>query len=128
MNTTLWIIAGFLATGFLIASSTKLFISAGKTGPGAWWWMGPGLQRRFAQGPRSSRDPGCRRPDPARPCSTSRLVLVPLAATGLATIMVGAAVVNYRRQEFKHVLVNLTYLALLALVAFGRFGPWSFTG
>ena len=55
-------------------------------------------------------------------------VLVPLAATGLATIMMGAAIVTYRRQEFKHVLLNLTYLALIAFVVWGRFGPESFTG
>jgi DoxX-like family len=55
-------------------------------------------------------------------------VLVPLAATGLATIMVGAAIVESRRQEFRHVLLNLAYLALAAFVAFGRFGPWSFPG
>ena len=46
-------------------------------------------------------------------------VLVPLAATGLATIMVGAAIVESRRREFKHVLLNLTYLALLVFVAWG---------
>jgi len=53
-------------------------------------------------------------------------VLVPLAATGLATIIVGATIVEFRRQEFKHVMLNLTYLALIAFVAFGRFGPESF--
>ncbi len=39
MNTTLWIIAGFLATGFLIASSTKLFIPREKLAqaPGGGW-------------------------------------------------------------------------------------------
>ena len=41
--------------------------------------------------------------------------------------MVGAAIVTYRRQEFKHVLLNLAYLALIAFVAWGRFGPGSFT-
>jgi hypothetical protein len=54
-------------------------------------------------------------------------VLVPLAALGLGFIMIGAAIVEFRRQEFKHVLLNLTYLAMAAFVAFGRFGPWSFT-
>lgn len=49
------------------------------------------------------------------------LVLVPLAATGLAAIMMGAGIVEFRRQEFKHVLVNVTYLALAAFVAFSRF-------
>jgi hypothetical protein len=37
--------------------------------------------------------------------------------------------VEYRLREFKHVLVNLTYLALIAFVAWGRlFGPESFVG
>ena len=53
-------------------------------------------------------------------------VLVPLAAVGLATIMVGAAIVEFRRHESKHVLVNLAYFALIAFVAFSRFGPDSF--
>ena len=53
-------------------------------------------------------------------------VLVPLAALGLGLIMIGAAIVEFRRREFKHVLGNLTYLVLLAFVAWGRFGPESF--
>ena len=53
-------------------------------------------------------------------------VLVPLAAVGLATIMVGAAIVTSRRQEPKHALGNLIYLALAVFVAWGRFGPGSF--
>jgi uncharacterized membrane protein YfcA len=53
-------------------------------------------------------------------------VLVPLAATGLATIMIGAAIVTYRRHERKHALLNLVYLALIVVVALGRFGPESF--
>ena len=52
-----------------------------------------------------------------------------MAAVGLALIMVGAAIVTFRRQEFKHVLLNLTYLALLVFVTFERFfGPESFAG
>jgi hypothetical protein len=55
-------------------------------------------------------------------------VLMPLAALGLGLIMIGAAIVEFRRQEFKHVLLNLTYLALAGFVAWGRFfGPESFT-
>ena len=41
--------------------------------------------------------------------------------------MVGAALVTYRRHESAHVLVDLTYLAMAVFVAFGRFGPESFT-
>jgi hypothetical protein len=36
------------------------------------------------------------------------------------------AAMESRRREFKHVLLNLTYLALLVFVAWGRFGPESF--
>jgi hypothetical protein len=46
---------------------------------------------------------------------------VGLSAVGLALIMVGAAIVEFRRHEFKHVLLNLIYLALAAFVAWGRF-------
>jgi DoxX-like family len=46
-----------------------------------------------------------------------------LGAIGLAMVMVGAANVTLRRHEFKHMLVNLTYLALAVFVAWGRL-PW----
>ena len=51
---------------------------------------------------------------------------MPLAAVGLAAIMVGAAIVTFRRHEFRHALLNLAYLSLAVFVAWGRFGPESF--
>jgi hypothetical protein len=42
--------------------------------------------------------------------------------------MVGAMVTHGRRGEFKFVVLNLVYLALAAFIAWGRFGPGSFTG
>jgi uncharacterized membrane protein YphA (DoxX/SURF4 family) len=53
-------------------------------------------------------------------------ILVPLAATGLAVIMVGAIVVHSRRKENPMVIGNLVLLALAVVVAWGRFGPYSF--
>jgi hypothetical protein len=53
-------------------------------------------------------------------------VLVPLAATGLALTMAGAAVVHGRRAETKHVAINVVLLIVAVLVAWGRFGPRSF--
>jgi hypothetical protein len=35
--------------------------------------------------------------------------------------MPGVGIVTYRRHEFKHMLGNLTYLALAVFVAWGRF-------
>jgi len=127
MNTALWIIAGLLATVFLVAGSNKLFIPREKLAraPGGGWALN--FSPRFVKvlggveilGAVGLILPALLDIEP---------VLVPLAACGLAAIMVGAAIVTYRRQEFKHVLLNLTYLALIVFVAWQRFGPESFTG
>jgi uncharacterized membrane protein len=53
-------------------------------------------------------------------------VLTPLAATGLAVVMVLAAVVHARRREPSAIAFNTVLLILAALVAWGRFGPYSF--
>lgn len=53
-------------------------------------------------------------------------VLAPLAALGLAIIMVGAIVVHARRKEYPVIPVNVVFLLLAAFVAWGRFGPHSF--
>jgi hypothetical protein len=51
---------------------------------------------------------------------------VPLAATGLALVMVGAAVVHARRKENQMIVANVVLLALAVFVAWGRFGPYAF--
>jgi uncharacterized membrane protein YphA (DoxX/SURF4 family) len=53
-------------------------------------------------------------------------VLVPLAALGLVLVMIGAAVVHARRGEHQMILTNVVLLVLAAVVAWGRFGPYSF--
>jgi uncharacterized membrane protein len=53
-------------------------------------------------------------------------VLVPLAAAGLALVMVGAAVTHARRRENQMIVVNVVLFALAAFVAWGRFGPYAF--
>jgi uncharacterized membrane protein YphA (DoxX/SURF4 family) len=53
-------------------------------------------------------------------------ILTPIAATGLALIMVGAIIVHQRRNELRQSLpINLALFALAALVAILRFGPYS---
>jgi uncharacterized membrane protein YphA (DoxX/SURF4 family) len=54
-------------------------------------------------------------------------ILGPLAAVGLALVMVGAVVVHARRKEPMNVAVNVVLIALAVFVAWGRFGPYSFT-
>ncbi|GII05532.1 DoxX family protein [Planobispora takensis] len=50
-------------------------------------------------------------------------ILTPLAAAGLALTMLGAAATHARRREPAAIAVNLTLLALAAVVAWGRLGP-----
>ncbi|MFI6624659.1 DoxX family protein [Streptomyces sp. NPDC050528] len=53
-------------------------------------------------------------------------VLTPLAATGLIVVMVLAAITHARRKEPSAIAFNAVLLILAALVAWGRFGPYSF--
>jgi uncharacterized membrane protein YphA (DoxX/SURF4 family) len=51
-------------------------------------------------------------------------VLTPIAAAGLAVVMVLAAATHIRRKEPSGVAVNAVLFALAAIVAWGRFGPY----
>ncbi|BEL06286.1 DoxX family protein [Actinoplanes sichuanensis] len=51
-------------------------------------------------------------------------ILTPFAASGLAVIMVLAAVVHLRRKEPSGIAVNAVLFLLAGLVAWGRFGPY----
>lgn len=53
-------------------------------------------------------------------------VLTPLAATGLAVVMVLAALTHTRRKEPGAIAFNTALLILAALIAWGRFGPYGF--
>ncbi|WP_406019785.1 DoxX family protein [Nocardioides sp. NBC_00850] len=53
-------------------------------------------------------------------------VLTPLAATGLAVVMVLAMNVHRRRNEPGAIAFNAAILVVAAVVAWGRFGPYAF--
>ena len=53
-------------------------------------------------------------------------MLTPLAATGLAIVMILAAITHVRRREPSGIAVNAVLLVLAAFVAWGRFGPYAF--
>jgi hypothetical protein len=55
-------------------------------------------------------------------------VLVPVTATCVVVLFVGAVITRLRRGERMTILFDLVYLAMAAFVAWGRFGPASFTG
>ncbi|MCW2758249.1 MAG: DoxX-like family [Nocardioidaceae bacterium] len=55
-------------------------------------------------------------------------VMVPVTATCWVLLMIGAMITHGRLGQIGFVLVNVGYLALAAFIAWGRFGPGSFTG
>ena len=126
MNIALWIIAGLLAVAFLAGGAMKL--TQPKENLAA---SGMGFVEDFSAGT-------------VKAIGTLEIlaavglilpaaldiapVLVPLAAVGLVLLMVGAIITHIRRHEAQAIGVNLALLALAVLVAWGRFGPESFTG
>jgi hypothetical protein len=126
VNLALWIVAGLLAAVFLLAGSTKLFFARERLAraPSGGWALDFSVGFVKTLGAVEVLGAvGLLLP------ALLDIVLVPLAALGLGLIMIGAATVEFRRKEFGHVLVNLTYLGLIAFVVWGRFfGPSSFAG
>src|SRR5262249_7563871 len=134
LNLALWIVAGILAVVFLVSSSTKLFVPKAKLaamgelagrGGAAWRWVedfSPGalkaigaLEFLAAVGLIVPAALGI------------APVLVPLAATGAVLLFTGAVIMRLRRGEKATIIPDLVYLAMAAFVAWGRFGPGSFT-
>lgn len=128
MNRALWIVAGLLAVAYLVGGAAKLIVPKEKLAafPGGGWAEDFSADAIKAIGA-------------LEVLGAVGLVLpavvgiapflVPLAALGLALLMVGAAITRFRRREAKAMVADLVYLALAAFVAWGRsFSPESFTG
>jgi uncharacterized membrane protein YphA (DoxX/SURF4 family) len=124
MNVFLWILAGLLAVAFLAAGLTKLTQPKEKLAANMGWVedFSPGMVKTI----------GALEVLAAvgliLPAALDVLpVFVPLAAVGLVALMIGAGVTHARRKEFPMIAINLVLLVLAAVVAWGRFGPYSFT-
>jgi hypothetical protein len=127
MNLTLWIIAGLLSVVYLGAGAGKLVIPKEKLAA----FPGGGWVDDFSAG--AVKTIGALEVLAAiglvLPAALDIVpVLVPLAAFGLVLLMAGAAITRIRRHEVKPLVADLVYLALAGFVAWGRFGPESFTG
>jgi len=127
MNVALWIIAGLLAAGFLASGIGKLTQPKEKLAA-----RGLEYVESFSAG--TIKAIGVLEILAAvgliLPAALDIApVLVPLAATGLVLLMIGAIITHLRRHDgAQTIVVNLTLLTLAVLVAWGRFGPHSFTG
>lgn len=124
MNIVLWTIAGLLAVGFLLAGVMKLTQPKEKLAQQGMAWtedFSPGMVKLIGA---------------LEALAAIGLILpavldiapvfVPLAATGLVLVMIGAAITHARRKEQQAIVINAVLLVLAAVVAWGRFGPYSF--
>jgi uncharacterized membrane protein YphA (DoxX/SURF4 family) len=125
MNIALWIVAGLLAVAFLASGAVKLIQPKEKL-PAGWGWV-----EDFSAG--SIKAVGALEVLAAVGLVVPAVlgvapVLVPLAAVGLVLLMVGAFITHVRRGEAQGVVMTLVLFAPAVFVAWGRFGPQSFTG
>ncbi len=118
MNTALWIAQILLAIAFLLSGSMKAFRPKADMEKNMAW------VNDFSQ--TNLRLIGILEVLGALglilPAVTGILpILTPLAASGLALIMVGAMITHLRRGEFSAIIANLVLFALAVFVAYGRF-------
>ena len=123
MNVVLWIVAGVLAVAFLASGLMKLAQPKKKIVDSGMGWA-----EDFSDG--AVKGIGALEVLGALGLILPAVfdvatVLVPIAATGLALIMLGAAVTHARRKENQMIVINVVLLVLAAFVAWGRFGEWS---
>jgi hypothetical protein len=126
MNLALWIVAGLLAT-VLLVSTSKAFVPREKmasVGHAAEWLLdfSPGALRAIAALELLAAA-GLILPA----ALDIAPILVPVTATCVALLFVGAATMRLRRGEKATIVPDLVYLAMAVFVAWGRFGPASFT-
>jgi hypothetical protein len=126
MNLTLWIITGLLAAVALIGGVSKTFVPKEKLShvPGGGWTNDHTISFVKTLGILEL-------------LAVAGLVLpaaidvapvvVPITAVCWVLLMVGAIITHLRRGERPFVLLNLVYLALAVFIAWGRFGPQSFS-
>jgi len=124
VNVVLWIVAGVLAAAFLASGLMKLSQPRKKLAESGMGWT-----EDFSDG--AVKGIGALEVLGALGLILPAVfdiatVLVPIAATGLALVMLGAAVTHARRKENQMIVVNVVLFALAVFVAWGRFGPYAF--
>jgi uncharacterized membrane protein YphA (DoxX/SURF4 family) len=122
MNIVLWVLQGLLAAAFLMAGLTKVSQPKDKLVKQMGWVedfsdnavKGVGAVEILAA------------LGLILPAATGiATILTPLAATGLVVTMILAGIVHVRRGEQSKLPINIVLLILAAIVAWGRFGPYS---
>lgn len=124
MNTILWVVAGLLATVFAMAGLMKTVQPREKLIESGLAWVDDFSPQsvKLIGGAELLGALGLVLP----PAFDVAPGLAPVAAVGLAVMMVGAAVTHLRRNEVQMIVVNGILFALAVFVAWGRLGPQSF--
>jgi len=121
MNVALWIAAGLLAAVNLTSGAMKLVVARARLAEHMAWvrhFSDTSVRAIGALEVLAAAGlilPGALRVAP---------VLVPLAATGVVVLQVGAAITNVRYGEVNRIPINLVLIAFAVFVAWGRFGPY----
>ncbi len=126
MNVVLWILAGLLSVLFVGAGANKL------TRPKEKLAASPGMAWTEDFSPGTLKAIGALELLAAAglilPAALDIApILVPVAAVGLSLLMLGAAATHARRGERANAVANVVLLAAAVVVAWGRFGPESFS-
>lgn len=126
MNLTLWIVTGLLATVALAGGVSKTFVPKATLDahPASWT---PAARAGFV------KTLGILELLAAVGLILPAVVgiapvMVPVTAACWVALMVGAIVTHGRLGQPRLVMVTSVYLLMAAFVAWGRFGPESFTG
>ncbi|ORA78184.1 hypothetical protein BST28_15680 [Mycolicibacter kumamotonensis] len=122
MNTTLWIIAGILAAGFVAGGTALLALPREK-------YRALGANQHWVDDFTDGH---------LKTIGTIKLigaiglvlpailgvapVLVPLAACGLMLFMAGAATTRLRRNEWRYLAGDIAFITVFGFLAWGRFG------
>lgn len=117
MNTVLWVVQGLVAVAFLMAGVMKASQPIDTLGKTMNWVRDvPPAFVRFIGAAEILGAIGLVVPE-----LTGILPwLTPVAAVGLAIIMVGAAIFHASRREYSRVPMNLILLVVAVVVAYGR--------
>jgi uncharacterized membrane protein len=124
MNTALWIVAGLLAAIFLLVGTMKLTQPREKLAASGQGWVEdfpPGAAKVIGTlevlGAVGLVLPAL---------LDTATILVPIAASGIVLMMVGAAITHAKRGEYLNIVANVVLGGLAAFVAVERFGSYSF--
>ena len=123
MNIVLWIVAGVLALGFLVSGGMKVFRPKEELAGNLAWVEDFSANTVKTIGVLENLAAiGLILPA----ALDIAPIFVPIAASGLVLLMIGASLTHVRRKEWQALPITVVLLLLAAFVAWGRFGPYAF--